>query len=67
MDLILGRFADAAIGDLAETEIGELERLANVPDPELYSWVSGACPVPPAYDIAVFRRLCAFYSLERRA
>jgi antitoxin CptB len=67
MDLILGRFADAAIGDLAETDIGDLERLSEVPDPELYAWVSGARPVPAAYDIAVFRRLCAFHSLGRRA
>ena len=66
MDLILGRFADATIGDLAETDIGELERLAEVPDPELYAWVSGTRPVPAAYDIALFRRLCAFYALERR-
>jgi len=66
MDLILGRFADAAIGDLAETDIGNLERLAEVPDPELYAWISGACPVPAAYDIAVFRRLCAFHSPRRR-
>ena len=65
MDLILGRFADAAICDLDETDIGELERLAEVPDPELYGWVSGTCPVPAAYDIAVFRRLCAFYALGR--
>jgi len=67
MDLILGRFADAMLGDLAETGIAELELLAEVPDPELYAWVSGARPVPAAYDIAMFRRLCAFYSLERRA
>jgi antitoxin CptB len=66
MDLILGRFADAAIGDLAETDIGDLERLAEVPDPELSAWVSGVRPVPAAYDIAVFRRLCAFHSVRPR-
>jgi antitoxin CptB len=66
MDLIMGRFADAVIGELTQTEIGELERLAEVPDPELYAWVSGAGPVPAAFDTAVFRRLCAFHGAGRR-
>lgn len=62
MDLVMGRFADAVIADLAETDLGDLERLAEMPDPELYAWVSGACPVPAAYDVNVFRRLCAFHA-----
>ena len=65
MDLIMGRFADAAIGELTATELAELERLADVPDPELYEWVTGACKVPPDYDLAVFRRLQDFYALRQ--
>jgi antitoxin CptB len=64
MDLVMGRFADAAIGVLTPEELGELERLAEVPDPELYDWLTGACPVPASYDVAVFRRLRAFYELR---
>jgi antitoxin CptB len=62
MDLILGRFVDAAVTDMTETEIGELERLMEVPDPELYGWVAGSVAVPPDYDVAVFRRLCRFHA-----
>jgi antitoxin CptB len=65
MDLVLGRFADAAIGALSSEEIAELERLAEVPDPELYDWLTGASPVPASYDIAVFRQLRAFYELRQ--
>jgi len=65
MDLIMGRFADAAIGDLTAAELSELERLADVPDPELYEWLTGACTVPPDYDLAVFRRLRDFYALRQ--
>jgi antitoxin CptB len=65
MDLIMGRFADAAIGELTAAELSELERLADVPDPELYDWVTGACPVPPDYDLVVFRRLRDFYALRQ--
>ena len=64
MDLIMGRFADAAIGELSEAEIGELEQLADVPDPELYAWLTGSRPVPENYDIAVLRRLRDFHALR---
>jgi antitoxin CptB len=62
MDLIMGRFADAAVGQLTEAEIAELERLAEVPDPELYAWLTGGRPVPDKYDRAMFRRLRDFYA-----
>jgi antitoxin CptB len=46
MDLILGRFADAHIADLSEAEIDELERLGELPDPDLYAMLSGASEIP---------------------
>jgi antitoxin CptB len=60
MDLILGRFADAEIGSLSEAEVAELERLSDLSDGELYAWISGAKPVPPNYDTAMYRRIAAF-------
>jgi antitoxin CptB len=65
MDLLMGRFADAAIGDLTEAEITELERLVDVPDPELYAWLTGGRPVPDDYDFTVFRRLRDFHALRQ--
>lgn len=62
MDLIMGRFADATIRDLTEAEISELEQLADVPDPELYAWLTGGRPVPDDYDLTVFRRLRDFHA-----
>lgn len=61
----MGRFADAAISDLTEAEITELEWLADVPDPELYAWLTGSRPVPADYDLAVFRRLRDFHALRQ--
>src|SRR5262247_4853757 len=54
MDLIMGRFADATIEQLAEEEIGEFERLMEAPDPELLAWITGKADVPPDYDTALF-------------
>ncbi len=64
MDLIMGRFADAALGELTEAEVAEFERLADVPDPELYAWLTGGEPVPDDYDRTVFHRLRDFFTLR---
>ena len=61
MDLIMGRFADAEIGDLSEAELGLFEGLIEVPDRDLFRWLTGEDPVPENYDTAVFRRLKAFH------
>ncbi len=63
MDLIMGRFADATIGDLSEAEVDAFESLSDVPDPDLYAWVSGSRPVPPEYDIELFRCLRDFHTM----
>jgi antitoxin CptB len=64
MDLILGRFADAAIADLSDAELDDFERLMERPDPELYAWVSGEAPVPGEYDTRLFKRLRTFHSAD---
>ncbi|HVG50446.1 MAG TPA: succinate dehydrogenase assembly factor 2 [Xanthobacteraceae bacterium] len=61
MDLIMGRFADAAIGAMSEAELDAFERLSDVPDPELYNWIANNAAVPPPYDTALLARLRAFH------
>lgn len=62
MDLLVGGFADAEIGTMSEDDLADFERLAEVPDPDLFRWVSGEAEVPANYDTPVFRRLRAFHS-----
>jgi antitoxin CptB len=59
-DLIMGRFADASIEQLAAAELADFEQLMDVPDRELLAWVTGEADVPPNYDTALFRRLREF-------
>ena len=47
MDLILGRFADAEIANLSDHELAELERLIEIPDPDLYAALTGDRPLAP--------------------
>ena len=60
MDLILGRFADAEIGNLSDDELTQLERLIEVPDPDLYAAITGDKVL--AADVAgpLFARIRAF-------
>lgn len=60
LDLLLGRFADSAIGELSETELDEFEALLEVDDRELFGWILGKQPVPQAAPQAVFAKVMAF-------
>jgi antitoxin CptB len=62
MDLIMGRFADAEIGTMSDADLADLERLIEVPDPDLYAWIAGEEATPPDHDTPVFRRLKSFHA-----
>ncbi len=66
MDLIMGRFSDAHVADLADTELDDFERLMELRDQEILSWIDGTAQVPAAYDTPLFRKLRDFnHALER--
>ena len=67
MDLILGRFADAEIADLSDGDMAELERLIDVPDPDLYAALTGDKPLDPEYASALFDRIKAFRAVDHEA
>lgn len=66
LDLVFGPFADARIDTLSAAELDMLEDLMNVPDPEVYAWLTGEEPVPARYDRPLFRALVAFHEKTRR-
>lgn len=59
MDLILGRFADAEIESLSDSEMDELEHLLEVPDPDLYAALSDPAAAAPEGAGALFVRIKA--------
>jgi antitoxin CptB len=61
MDLIMGRFADAHIGELSDADLGVFERLLEVPDQDMLAWITGAAAVPVEHDSPLFRRLRDFH------
>ena len=60
-DLIMGRFADAYIATLSESELDEFEGLMEVLDRDVLAWVTGEMPPPQPYDTALLKRLREFH------
>jgi len=67
MDLLLGRFADAEIDTLTDAELAELERLLEIPDPDLYAAVTGDKPLPAELASALFERIKAVRAVDHDA
>jgi antitoxin CptB len=67
MDLILGRFADARIAELSDDELAQLERLIEVPDPDLYAALIGGKPLAAADQGTLFEAIKAFRAVDHEA
>ena len=66
MDILVGGFANAALGRLTEEELALFEALLEVPDQDLYNMIVADAPIPAALDHAVMRAIIA-YSRNRTA
>jgi len=63
-DLILGPFADSHAQSMTSAQLDSFERLLEEPDHDLYAWVTGTVPTPPAFDDEIMVRLRAFRPAE---
>ena len=61
VDLLLGRFADARLGELSDAEIASFETLLDIPDPDILAFVTGEAPVPAEVDSPTLRLIIAFH------
>lgn len=60
MDLILGSFADARIGDLTDEEVDQYEALLDVSDTELLPVITGERPAPEHLPAPILSAILAF-------
>lgn len=61
MDYVLGTYANAAIADMDEEGLAEFEMLMQVPDPDMYKWLSGTAEAPPNWDTKTVRQIRSFH------
>ncbi len=59
-DFILGSFADAKLPAMPDAQLEAFEELLDVPDLDIYDWVTRRAPVPDEKDTALVRELLAF-------
>lgn len=60
MDLLFGGFADAHIATLPVDELDQLEALMDLPDQDVYRWLTGESPTPPALATPLMAKLRSF-------
>jgi antitoxin CptB len=59
-DLILGSFADQHLRGFDEAQLDRYEALLDVPDPDIFDWITGRAAPPAECDHDVTRLLLAF-------
>ncbi|HTI67426.1 MAG TPA: succinate dehydrogenase assembly factor 2 [Caulobacteraceae bacterium] len=59
-DLILGPFVDNHAAALTAAQLDTLETLLEEADHDIYAWIVGRSPVPPAFDTDVMERIRTF-------
>lgn len=65
MDLLLGRYADAAVPAMGRARLENFEALLALPDPDIEDWVKGAGdPGPDGAFGDLVRALRAFHGLD---
>jgi antitoxin CptB len=60
VDIVLGRFADARIGEMSDPELDQFEAALDVPTPVLMAWLMGEEAVPAEQNSPVVRQMLAF-------
>jgi antitoxin CptB len=66
-DLVVGAFAEAWLPRLTEAQLDEFERLLEVPDLDLYPWITSGATPEPAYDGEVLQLMRSFRYFARSA
>jgi antitoxin CptB len=57
MDLIMGRFADTHAARLDEADLAAFEALLQAEDQDVYDWLLGRVPPPPAHDTPLLMKI----------
>jgi antitoxin CptB len=62
MDILYGTFADAHLPTLSDTELDDLEALMEMPDRDVFRWLSDEDVVPANWNTPIFQRIKAFHT-----
>lgn len=60
MDILFGGFIRQHVATLEDGELDEVEAMLDIPDQELFAWMTGRTEVPARWDTKLFRRILEF-------
>lgn len=59
-DMVIGGFAESAVGDMDQGQLDRFEALLEQNDPDVLGWVIGIAPPPEKYDTDILKMLINF-------
>ncbi|MBV8165706.1 MAG: succinate dehydrogenase assembly factor 2 [Alphaproteobacteria bacterium] len=59
-DLMLGGFAERHLAALDDRQLDRFEALLDLPDGDLFDWITGRVPPPPTHDDDVMALLIRY-------
>ncbi|WP_114377780.1 FAD assembly factor SdhE [Elioraea thermophila] len=64
-DALIGGFVAETIATMDEAALEELETVLDLPDPDLFDWLTGRRPPPAEHDGPVLRAMLAWAEARR--
>lgn len=64
-DLLVGGFVAETVGGLDEAGLDALEAVLDLPDPDLFDWLTGRSPVPAEADTPMLRAMVDWAQARR--
>lgn len=61
MDMLLGTFADAHLGAMSDAEMDEFEALMEIPDQDMFRYITGLALMPPEHVGPVYLRIVSYH------
>lgn len=60
LDLIFGHYAENNLPGLSDAELDEFEAMMDVPDLEMFAWITGTAEIPAEYNTPMLDQLKQF-------
>jgi antitoxin CptB len=64
-DLLVGGFVAERIGTMDGAELDSLEAVLDLPDPDLFDWLTGRCAVPAEAETPLLRAMVDWAQARR--
>jgi antitoxin CptB len=64
MDLVMGRFADRELHTLSDEDLTHFERLLDLPEADVFAWITREGTAPAGIDPGLLARLGVFRGFD---